>query len=612
MTEDLRDQLENAPVVPPLDADQAPPEEDTPPPPRRSDGRPYGEIWDGCPVTPLGVYGDVSYYLDVLGQLRAVKRHDNQMILHVFGHRNGLLSGHFPQFDKNGNPRPAPVFDGTRASAIMMQACAERGVWSPTSRMRGAGCWLDDDARMIVHAGDAVLVKGEWKKPGVYGGKVYAAADPVPRPVDTITRPHAAEDLLGDLETWNWRRPEVDPQLVLGSACAQIVGGALDWRPVFWISGDASTGKSTLQALLLALHGGSDGLLQAADATEAGIRSVLGYSALPVAIDELEPDKDNPRKVKAVVELARRAASGAQIFRGSADHKGHQSTAYSCFLFSSILVPPMPAQDRSRLVLLDLNPIPPGAPKMNLDRRRLRGIGAHLRRALLDGWPTWEERLALWRSALAEEGQTGRGADNYATVMALADMALDPHQLPTSDTLQGWAKKLGHAVTEDAVEVGSNAEDMLVKLLSQPIDIWRRGRKHTVAEWLQFIARVPGAPDQLSEVSDVGAANKMLSPFGLRVKGRQDRAELFIANKPIEGLCELFRDTMWADGGWAQAARRLPGAKQANLTLVGVASRGYYVPFRSIPGLLAFPTDKEQEPQGYQGHKGQDIDGEWV
>lgn len=587
---DLRDELLNAPEVPPDGG--PPPPDDGPAGPPDTDGRPWGEIWAGCPVQPLGVSGDVSWYLDVTGQLRGVDNHTGQKMLHVFGGRLGLLAAHFPRFGKGGTPIPR-VFDQGALSAAMIQACEERGVWQPTNKVRGPGCWASDTGELICHAGDAVLIGGTWQRPGLYGGHVYPASDCVPRPAEGEGRPDAARVLLEQISTWRWQRPDTDPQLMLGLILAQMLGGALDWRPVGWFTGDQATGKSTLQKLMLYVHGGPTGLLQAADATDAGIRSVVGYSSLPVAVDELEPDKDRPQKVKAVVELARRASSGAQIFRGSADQKGHQSNAYSCFLFSSILVAPMPAQDRSRLILLDLERFPEGAAKVKLDPRRLRAIGAELRALLVTRWPEWPERLEAWRAALAREGQTGRGADNYGTVLALADLALNPGPL-SDEVLAAWAGKLGRAITEDALEVGSNAEDMLTHLLSQPLDVWRRGQKHTVAEWLMYAGRQEGAPEVLGEVADPGHANRLLAQFGLRVRGRQEGAELMIATKQLQGLVDLFRDTQWAGGAWTQAAGRLPGAgRGVPVTLNGIRSRATVVPFSAIPGLMSLPADRE-------------------
>jgi len=583
----LRSELENAPTV-------ARPKGDGP----KGDGgngkgkvraREPGEIWPDCPVQALGMSGDVSYYLDVRGQLRGVDNHTLQKMLHVFGGRTGLLSKHFPVYDKEGLPRPNR-FDQMALSTAMITACEERGIWTPTGRMREAGCWTDDDGRLIVHAGDQVLIGGAWRPPGIYGGKVYAACNPAPRPADSDRQALAGLELLDLVETWNWRRRDIDPVLALGMICAQMLGGALEWRPVGWLTGDAATGKSTFQKLLLYIHGGETGLLQAADATEAGIRSVIGFSSLPVAIDELEPNPEQPSKTKNVVELARRASSGAQIFRGGADQKGHQSNAYSCFLFSSILVPAMPPQDRSRLILLDLDRLPPDTPKMALDPRRLRAIGAGLRRRLIDRWPEFQVRLETWRAALAMQGQTGRGSDNYGTCLALADMALH-HAAPSAEILESWASKLSLAVTEDTTEIGSNAEDMLVHLMSQEIDVWRRGERFTVGQWVAMAAHLPGSRKAIDS-ADRSTANDYLARYGLRVYGRNRDAQLALANKPLRGLLDLFEGSIWADGVWSQAVRRIDGAEPVNMTLNRVATRGVRIPLKAIPGMLSFPMDR--------------------
>ncbi|QPM89143.1 hypothetical protein PSAL_003540 [Pseudooceanicola algae] len=546
-------------------------------------GRPRGEIWEDCPVVPLGVHGDLSYYLDTKGQLRSVDNHSLDKIRHIFGGRIGLLSAKYPSYYKNGDPKPG-AFDQAKAATAMVAASTERGVWSPVGKVRGAGAWLDEDGRLIFHAGDEVMIEGRWRSPGVYGGHVYPASDPVPRPAKEISAEAAAE-ILTTLESWNWARPDIDPMLTLGVICAQQIGGALDWRPVTWVTGDQATGKSTLQRLLRYLHGGSSGLLQASDATEAGIRSVIGYSSMPVALDELEPD-DDPKKGKAgaIIRLARIAASGDQILRGSTDQKGYQGNAYSCFLFSSILVPPLPPQDRSRLILLDLNRLSPDAPKPKDDPRRLKALGATLRASIIGRWDSWAERLDLWRGSLAAQGHGGRQADNYGTVLALADMALH-EALPPDELMSSWARKLDVHLSAESVDVGSNAEDMLVHLLSQPLDVWRRGQKLNVASWIAMAAKLPRAPEAI-EAATAENANTYLAQFGLRVKGRDVNAELCIANKPLAGLRSLFEGTPWAEGVWSQAARRVTDAKSANMTFARVPSRGYAIPFTSIPGLL--------------------------
>lgn len=586
-------ELQAAPVAARPDPAPEVPAEAPPAPPRKG-GRPRGQIYDGCPVVPLGVSGDVSWYLDVLGQLRGVDGHTAQKVQHVFGGRIAQLERFAPSYDKDGVKKPGK-FDATKAALVMTAACAECGVWNPVGRVRGPGAWADDDGRLIYHSGDEVLIDGTWHPPGVHGGRVYPAADPGPRPAATAGRGDAVQDLLTLLRSWAWRRGDIDAILTLGTIAGLILGGALDWRPVAWITGDAATGKSTLQKLLLHLLGGERGLLQAADATEAGIRSVVGYSSLPVAVDELEPDPRRPDKARGVIELARRAASGGVVFRGGVDQKGHQSVAQSAFLFTSILVPDMPAQDRSRLILLELDRLPPDAPRLAQAPDKWRRWGAQLRRVLIDGWPGWAARLDVWRAALAEQGQTGRGTDNYATVLALADLALHA-EAPGAELLAAWSVKVARSVTDEAVEVGSNAEDMLFHLLAQQLDVWRRGRKHLVAEWVAFAARLPGAPEVLGEATDAGQANALLAPYGLRVQGRDVEARLQLATKPFPGLCDLFQNTPWANGVWGQAAARLPGAERGNTRFARNPSRCWEIPLRAIEGFMSFPRAEDRAP----------------
>ncbi len=611
-------ELENAPVAgvpdhsgPDDPGPHAPPPEDdgrgdwgpddAPPPPDGGGGRPFGEIWDGCPVRPLGTSNGVFHYLNGLGEHVELTKHAAQDIMAAFNRHIPALCFAFPKYvqGKDGTPtRKLQHFDHQLAAVAMLQACGERGVFSPFGRVRGPGAWADDDGKLIYHAGDEVLIGGQWCPPGVYADKIYPATGKIPRPAVEL-KGNPAEDVLAKLGTWRWRRPAIDPVVALGLTCAQMMGGALEWRPVGWWTGDAATGKSTLQKLMSHLHGGEAGLLKAEDTSEAGIRSVVGQSTLPVAVDELEPDKDNPRKVKAVIELARRAASGGVVFRGSADQKGHQSMARSAFVFSSILIPPMPAQDRSRLIQLDLDRIPDGAPKLPMDPRTLRKLGAGIKRALIDRWPTWAERLELWRAALARHGQTGRGSDNYATVLAMADMALH-EALPTEEVTEAWAAKLGKSVTDDSVDIGSNADDMITWLLGQEYDVYRSGEKYVVAQWLMTAASLPGAPDgilgqQAPAAQDARrkAANEKLCKAGIRVEGVGQKASLIIANNPLPQLAKLFDGSEWAGGVWTQAARRLPGADvRPTMSFAGQKSRATAIPFKAIPGLFAFPTDR--------------------
>ena len=575
-------------------------------------GRPRGSIWDGCPVTPLGVNGDYSYYLDRHGQLRAVKKHELQTIMHLFGDRIGGLCFAFPQFDKDGN-RKKHRFDQTTASMAMIAACSEKGLFNPDGAVRGVGAWRDDDGNLVYHCGQHLLTTGGQRDPGEIQGKIYPAYPPIPQPAPEPGGADAAAKVLEVLETWRWEHQGTTSMIALGMIGVQMLCGALDWRPVYWLTGDKAYGKSAFQDMLKLLHGGEKGLIQSNDPTKSGITSRLGHSSLPVAIDELEPGEENSSKEADIIKLARVAASGGQWLRGSADQKGASGNVYSAFLFSSILIPgAMGPQDRPRLITLPLRPLARSRPKLSLERRTWRPRGAVMKRTLIDRWPTWLDRLELWRKALAEAGLSGRNGDNYATTLAMADMALHA-DMPSAEYLAGWAHKVASCAVHETEGIGSDAESMLMHLMGQPFDVFRRGEMWTIAQWLMVAAALPSAPpalvandaaaaegmsiDDRSRKDAAKRANEKLAKVGLRIKGAGESAMLFIANAPIPGLLKLFEGSTWARGVWAQSSRRIIGAEPVlqPLSLAGIRSRGVYVPLKQISGML--PSQARQSQQ---------------
>lgn len=575
--------------------------------------RPHGEIWDGCPVRVLGVHGGTSYLLDVAGQLRAVAKLDRMTIMHLFGNRYTALCHHFPRWgQKDGEAYRRPgEFNGDAAASTITQAVFERGVFDPDGAVRGVGAWLDEDGGLVLHLGNRLLIGAEDRAPGDHQGRIYPAAPPIPHPAAAEDRTDPAPDVLAALHSWQWSRPDIDPIIAFGMAGVLMFGGALDWRPAFWVTGGAGAGKSTFQKLILHLMGGEKGLVQSTDATARGIASLLGQSTLPVALDELEPG-DQGRE-KAVVELARVASSGGRWLRGSSDQKGSSGQLRSAFLFSSILIPgSLKSQDLQRLIVLTLNPLPIGAaaPALRADVWRKRG--ARLRRAIIDRWPTWAARLDLWRAALERHGITGRNFDNWGTVLAMAQM-MRAEALPSAEEMDGWCAKVARHIRADLDELGTDADEVLVHLLSQRFDPFRRGTTWTVAQWLQVAGQQAGAEaalrdslastggaesyihdeDQAKRERAAKVANNHLAGIGLRVIVEDGQARLFVAKTPVQGLRDLFRDSQWQGGAWHQSLMRVKGAQASRTSrkLAGIESRGAEIPFASMPGLAAFPAD---------------------
>ncbi len=580
--------IDNAEEVPP-----APPPGDDEADDRRGggddDGNGYLELPPECPVIPCGVNGDTSYYLDAMGQLREVPadKHSRLRIAHLFGSKVHLLEVYWPRKTQrdDGDGNLEWVVTGWKpeiAAMSLTSAAARKGLWDPQRRVRGRGAWVDENGQLVLHCGDVLLVGPKWEETGWLGAHVYPAGPAIMRPASGIVKANAdnpCDWLYTLLKSWNWKRKEIDALLLLGWIGASILGGALDWRPLAWITGGSGTGKSTLHKLIRLLFG-EHGIIQVANTTPAGVWQTLRYDTVPVAIDELEARAD-PRKTDQVVELARWAASGAKILRGGGEHAATEFTVRCCMLFSSEFIPPLRTADRNRMAILELLPLgEEKAPK--LDAKWLKDVGQKLRRRLVDGWPRFADLLETYRAALAAKGHSARGQDVFGTLLAIADLLLHDHA-PDADTIAEQAEALN---VEHLAEISDNAsepERCLQRLSTTAIPLDASGfSKRPVAEWAARAASKDMDDNQHE-------AARVLGIYGLRIYEHEKTQYLAVSTSNVE-LAKIFRDTLFQDEVWNQALRRLEGhviprganGKPKNLWFPGGEGKCTLVPLKLI------------------------------
>ncbi len=537
------------------------------------------QLPEDCPVVPLGINGDTYYYIDASRQLREIsaEKHSRLGLLALFNQRSEYLWNTWPRQNDQG------AVTGWRPELVaeaLMGACAREGLLDVDNRVRGPGAWADDDGQLVLHCGDVIYDGADAGNPGRIGRYIYHAAPPIPHPYQGKTDTAAADELRMLFCTWEWARPQVDPFLLLGWIGASMIGGALKWRPMVWITGDRGTGKSTLQEVINHLHG--DGLLQVADPTAAGLWQRAKRASLPIAIDELEPEGDS-RKNANIIKLARLAASGASMVRGGSDHKGTTFTVRSCFLFSSVLIPPMQPAEISRMAILSLNELRADAKPPHLEPKKLAEISAIFRKRMMEQWPRLADTLDAYRGALQAAGHTSRGADQFGTLLACMDLLLYD-DIPSANALAGWGEKLKWSTLAEAENATSDSERCISHLLSSICDTYKDGKRRTVGSWIEQAAdRWKGA--------DFTEADKVLGAMGIRVQRPRvhgQPTELLIANAH-QGLAHIYRDTVWASlpgssGVWVQSIRRVPGAEasKSSTNFGGAPSRYTRLPLDAI------------------------------
>lgn len=548
---------------------------------------------EGCPVEPLGLSNGTVWFLDVSRQLVGVpaEKLNKGTIMPLFGTRQALKYTYWPRYAKTDDGGAAEI-TGWRpewAADVLYAEAARRGLWDVMDRVRGAGCWLAEDGGLMMHCGDLIYSAEGAVIPCAIGRYVYPAAAARPHPEDAKQSAAAGEELLSLIRTWSWRRPDLDPELLLGWIVAAMLGGALKWRPMVWITGDKATGKSTLHDLLKGVFG-MGGIISSSDATPAGLWQAVGNASLPVALDELEAEEDN-RKAQGIIKLARQASSGEKIRRGGSDHKGVEFTARSCFLFSSILIPPMLGQDVSRLAVLELDRLEATTPPA-LTPARLEKIGASLRARLLQHWHRFPALLHTWQAQLASLGHGGRSVDQFGTLMACADLVLFD-AAPDFDTLRSWGERLKKSSLAECEGDRADHERCLSHLLTAQLDLFRSGERRTVGSW---IAQAAGRDPEKTSAQDVKDANRALMNVGMKVEARRIEGYgptvhlLHVANEH-QGLARLFAESHWAtrsgaDGVWRQALRRIPGAEATRLRFSGARSWCTSIPLERVLGKV--------------------------
>ncbi len=532
-----------------------------------------------CPVTPLGTLGETFYFLNTLGEVHTLAPNAGK------GHIDALFKGRplylcwaWPQWTMPRNKGESPMVKNWAAEEArqdLFAACAYKGAFELEDRVRGRGAWRDDNGGLIYHAGDAVMVGGKWKPPGEHGEYIYPGRPRIGRPSERYEKAgdgSPGDLLLQALQSWNWDRGEMDARLALGWLMTAMVGGGLEQRPVVYVVGTEGAGKSTLQKLLRWIMNGA--LLSTSNTTQAGIYQKVRQDSVAVMVDELEAKADT-RTTDKILELARIAYSGDKMQRGGKDGVGQEFSVMSSFLFSSIALPAMDAQDASRMAVLMMRERPPARAgergvdvlkELGLREAKLaQAVGRQLLRRMFK-WCEMEGDRSRWdrlrdamREMLIAAGHEDRSADTFGALAAGCHVALS-EAMPDAGELEHWAAWLrADQLNETATRTKTWRRCFDLMLKQQP-DVWRTNSKKSVWELLEAWQTTP------SHIDDV---EKYLPQVGLSISFAADdvvkdfsTARLFVPTVH-PGLNALFAGSPWAGrlatpGPWAGVLRQMP------------------------------------------------------
>lgn len=551
------------------------------------EGAPHHNMPPDCPITVLGKKGETIYVINAIGELEEITRHDLPTLLRIFSPFVNYVFWAWPAWSKaKGEPGsegyvPPKVERVQRDQAwtAIIGEAGRKGLFDPQNNVRGRGGWKAQD-KFIWHSGKhlfSVDIKTDkhnratdWQlqaaKPGDYDGFFYAQDNDTVHPWQTPigVNDSPAHIILQDLKSWKWERPYIDPIFFLGWIGSAFLSGALDVRPIMFTMGGAGTGKSTLHGILRALFGSA--LYSTANTTAAGIYQNIRQDSRPVAVDEFER-KAQGQKEQAIIELARQSYSGAKGYRGGANGDGTEFELRSSFIFSAILHPHLGVQDRTRMIILNLNALDKDA---NATQPLIKEEwGRMILRQIMDGFhdfywhilPKWRQILSDQRLALDP-----RAIDTYGTVLACAELLVGEqglvdagmHQDPTADgvrlDLDMLVETIEAATSADRAEQVPKWQEVIEKIMGAKVDAYKAGERQTVGGIIEALEN-----DQRTDMLiDDARARLALIGLGLREKGKPCRGYALAIPHNDDNLNRVFADGEFNHGGWTLALKQAP------------------------------------------------------
>ena len=251
-------------------------------------------------------------------------------------------------------PKPSGTgFDKLAAAEWIFALAHARGIYS-TRRIRGRGAW-HDKGRQVFHHGDRLTVDGvDTPIAKVVSGYVYPMAAPMPELRHPPMTDAEGQHLLDIAKMIRWCKP-ASAALLVGWTFLAPICGALSWRPHIWITGPAGSGKSYVVEHFAARLITGIGEYMMGNSSEPGIRQRLGSDAVPVVLDEFEPNDDKDRqRIANILTLIRQSSSesGAQTVKGTVAGDGMSFHIRSMFCVAAISTMLDKDSDSSRITPL--------------------------------------------------------------------------------------------------------------------------------------------------------------------------------------------------------------------------------------------------------------------
>lgn len=386
---------------------------------------------DPCPVVALGHVENEVVLLDASGKER---RLNGRQLISVgdlsllFGGDDAWLMKSFPHKkivrkkvdDEEIIEERTMGFNALVAGQYLIRAAFAAGLFGPHVIFRRPGIWRGADDAPVVHAGNAVLVDGEWRRAGYRSGDiVWAAYASEPRPGAPCSR-EVVEQIQSDIRgLWQFRHPGGEIATLGLIACGHL-GQALATRPNGFLTGGTNSGKTMLLNLMRACAPQHH---FTTDTTKAGLEQSIDGTAVPSFVDESSDRRGDGQGAERLLDIVLGATSGdgARIHRGTAGGKVRSINLASVITMAATNPPELLPQHLRRFTIIELMRPAEGADNaaaQHAATARCAAAGAALWGRTLAAWPRWPAVVAVYREALARSRYDVSAMDQAAAWLA--------------------------------------------------------------------------------------------------------------------------------------------------------------------------------------------------
>lgn len=481
----------------------------------------------------------------------------------------------------------------------MMKLCHQQGYYSK-SETRGSGIFLDRK-RIVVNLGAVLLVND----PGTNefypvnmadfkGDFIYAAPSRL-----TLPEPATPEDLakiLPMLEKMPFESPG-GATILVGALVCGYMAGALKWRPHFWLTGKAASGKSEIMNLVLnALQPYPGGYFKG-DTSAAGIRDAIKNSSMLIRVDELEKTTGvtdrlsgsaTVRRADQIIEMSRSSSetSSAAVAKGDPHGEGFQSQIRFCAFLSSIYHGIESAQDYRRFCFIKLtDPAtrPVGQSKEYADtiQSELTSLFDHEFAMKLYSWAVYNARYILdmvdhFISTMLTFSNNRGECDQWGTVMACAWCVTNYGKKPTAEdilTMFNMCYPSRDIDTVERTDLDHGSRAMNALMLSRPV-----AENTNIGEQIDSIMRGYNGE----------GAEAWLERYGIKVEKRREDHILVVHPNHIE-LGKIMQSAGYST--YKQVLMSYPKAKLVNREVTFTRGKA-----RTVIEIPLEPVEKRDPP----------------